>query len=478
MKYTRKEKRIYVLLFSMSCFLIIFALYKNLGSSPSNGRNLIESKDVQERCGKGREELENEYKKEPHNFDLNITKIEKYHDALRNVIEKKEYKQITKYLPRVITYLIVAIVGIIFIVFWFVFCCSACKNVGRQNNIGCGAKCCFIIFFILCLGVIFFCVIGIVYTPYLKKTFNGLACYTYKLVFDSYEGLDLEENNWIGLKNISGRLNTLEEQDKNRYREGIETINSMKSTFEEINDKTIDCIEEIMDQIDKLYPYNSFVGFGGIALFNLLGLLSLFLIFVCQIKCMSCLYHIFWNIEMIFIICTFFISAVIGGFSNVSKDISEIFSYLSNSLNSTDVEQKENLSFILDFSEIQKPLNVCLNGNQDLYSYIFQDENPLDDIKDKFNCNFFEKDYKFIVYALRETVPKKLFYISLLYIIADVAGIISIFFGIMIYNSQKGYNPADDINVNINNRMPINNRVDLSTENLKRQNNDVIFSKK
>ena len=75
MKYTRKEKRIYVLLFSMSCFLIIFALYKNLGSSPSNGlRNLIESKDVERRCGKEREELENEYKKDPHSFDLNITK--------------------------------------------------------------------------------------------------------------------------------------------------------------------------------------------------------------------------------------------------------------------------------------------------------------------------------------------------------------------------------------------------------------------
>ena len=341
MKYTRKEKRIYVLLFSMSCFLIIFALYKNLGSSPSNGlRNLIESKDVQERCDKKSEELEKKYEEDSSNFDLNITTIEKYQKALRDAIENKEYKQITKYLPRVITYLIVAIVGIIFIVFWFVFCCSACKNVGRQNNIGCGAKCCFIIFIILCLGVIFFCVIGIVYTPYLKKTFNSLACYTYKLVFDSYEGLDLEENNWIGLKNISERLNTLEEEDKNRYREGIETINSMKSTFEEINDKTIDCIEEIMDQIDKLYPYNSFVGFGGIALFNLLGLLSLFLIFVCQIKCMSCLYHIFWNIEMIFIICTFFISAVIGGFSNVSKDISEMFSYLSNSLKSTDVKQK------------------------------------------------------------------------------------------------------------------------------------------
>ena len=227
MKYTRKEKRIYVLLFSMSCFLIIFALYKNLGSSHSNGlRNLIESQDFKERCEE-RGDLEKKYEEDQSKFNLSITTIKKYQKALRDVIEKHEYKQITKYLPRVITYLIVAIVGIIFIVFWFVFCCSACKNVGRQNNIGCGSKCCFIIFIILCLGVIFFCVIGIVYTPYLKKTFNGLACYTYKLVFDSYEGLDLEENNWIGLKNISGRLNTLEEEDKNKYREGIETINSM-----------------------------------------------------------------------------------------------------------------------------------------------------------------------------------------------------------------------------------------------------------
>ena len=181
---------------------------------------------------------------------------------------------------------------------------------------------------------------------------------------------------------------------------------------------------------------------------------------------------------MIFIICTFFISAILGCFSNVSKDISEILNYQSYLLNSTD-ESKEYMNFIINFTEIGEQLNVCLNGKQDLYSYIFKDDNPVEKIKNKCNCSFFEKDYKFIVYELRETVAKKLFYVSLLYIIADVAGIISIFFGIMIYNSQKGYNPAaDDINVNINNRMPINNRVDLSTENLKRQNNDVIFSKK
>jgi hypothetical protein len=111
------------------------------------------------------------------------------------------------------------------------------------------------------LGVIFFCVIGIVYTPYLKKTFNGLACYTYKLVFDSYEGLDLEENNWIGLKNISERLNTLEEGDKNRYREGIETINSMKSTFEELGGTYKQVGDYLLPDIEV--PENPEVGFWG-----------------------------------------------------------------------------------------------------------------------------------------------------------------------------------------------------------------------
>ena len=69
---------------------------------------------------------------------------------------------------------------------------------------------------------------------------------------------------------------------------------------------------------------------------------------------------------------------------------------------------------------------------------------------------------------------------SLLLIIIDVAGIVSIFFGITIYNSQKEYcpPPSNEMNVNINNNRMLNNRADLSTENLKRQNNEVIFNKK
>ena len=251
----------------------------------------------------------------------------------------------------------------------------------------------------------------------------------------------------------------------------------MISIFEDIKSETLNDTEKIMKHVDHLDIYNSLIGFGGIALFNFFGLLSMFLIFVCQCKCMSCLYHIFWNIEIIFIICTFFISAIIGSLSNVSKDISEILSSQIYSLNQSNANK---MDFIFNFSEIGGPVNACIFvfGEQNLYSYIFKDNANDNDLKNKSNCTFFEEDFKIIVYGLKETVSKKLFYVSLLYIIADVVGIVSIFLGITIYNSQKGYNPPNDINVNINNRMPINNRIDLSTENLKRQNNEIIFSKK
>ena len=420
--------------------------------------------------------MEKDYSEKEEEFEWNKETLEGYQNTLKEIIQDKEYGKISKYLPRILTYLIVAIVGIIFIVFWFVFCCFACKTVGRQDSVGCGAKCCFIIYLILCLAVIFFCVIGIIYTPHLKKTLNSLACSAYEVVFETLPDKENDEPKveyWIGLYNINKELNNLY---PNIYEDKKSIVQQMISTFEDIKNENLNDTEKIMKHVDKLDIYNSLIGFGGIALFNFLGLLSMFLIFACQCKCMSCLYHIFWNIEIIFIICTFFISAIIGTLSNVSKDISEI---LNNKIYLLNKSIENNMDFIFNFSEIGGPINACLNGEEkNLYSYIFKDNDNDNDLKNKSNCTFFEEDFKIIVYGLKETVSKKLFYVSLLYIIADVVGIVSIFLGITIYNSQKGYNPPNDINVNINNRMPINNRIDLSTENLKRQNNEIIFSKK
>jgi hypothetical protein len=356
--------------------------------------------------------------------------------------------------------------------------------VERQNRIGCGAKCCFIIFFILCIGVILLSVIGVIYTPYLKKGFNAIACSGYKIVFHFLYGTNREneELKWIGLYNIS---ETLYDLDENGYKDEIETIEKMISTFEDINNKTLDDIEKAMEDLDCLYPYNSYIYFGGVAIFNLLGLLSMFLIFVCECKCMSCLFHTFWNIEIIFIIATFAISAVLGSFSVVSKDLSKI---LLNQKNQTFF----NSTLIFNFSEISEQINICLNEKGDFYSNLFKYKDFHNDLEEKtnmvlneielkneYNCSFFEMDYKILADELSDTIAKKLYFISLLFIIVDAAAIVSIFFGITIYNSQKSYYPPKEINVNIDNRIPNNNnRVDLSTENLKRQNNEVIFSKK
>ena len=93
MKFTRKEKRIYVLLFSMTCFLIIFALYKNLGSSPSNGlRNLIEYSDFEDRCKDLKNKLEKDYSEKEGEFEWNKETLEGYQTTLKEIIQDKIWK--------------------------------------------------------------------------------------------------------------------------------------------------------------------------------------------------------------------------------------------------------------------------------------------------------------------------------------------------------------------------------------------------
>ena len=168
-----------------------------------------------------------------------------------------------------------------------------------------------------------------------------------------------------------------------------------------------------------------------------------------------------------------------GTSSIVSKDLSEILENHKNYLNE---------SFIINLSEIEGAINICLNGDGDLITYILQDNadkfyTEMEGrglLRKHFNCAYFALDYKIITDELKDTVAKKLYCMSLLLIIIDVIGVVSIFIGITVYNSQKEYYPpeSEEVNVNINNnnRM-MNNRVDLSTENLKRQNNEIIFNK-
>jgi hypothetical protein len=301
------------------------------------------------------------------------------------------------------------------------------------------------------------------------------------MVFHSIDGFEdkNDEIKWIGLNEIYNNITNL---DRREYYDGLANIENMNVTFTNIKEKNFKDIEDFLKIFDDSGLYISIGVFGGIALFNLLGLISMFFIFVCECKCMSCLFHLFWNIEIILIIGTFALSSGIGSFSFVSKDLSEILKYQRNHLDE---------KFILNFTEINSTLNVCLNGDGDLITQIFGDRadelftqmigdsTNVNDIREFYNCSYFRMDYNIIIEELEDVIAKKMYFMSLLIIIIDAVGIVSIFIGITVYNSQKEYYPpsADNLNVNINNNRMINNRVDLSTENLKRQNNEIIFNK-
>ena len=484
MKISLKSKKYEFLLFSLTCVLIIFILHKSFSITTSNNiRKLITVEEYDCRCKntlkKFNDKYSNELSKENEENNKNVESLSDYQKALKELIQEQKFVNIRKYLPKIIAYLIVAIIDIIFIIFWILFCCYSCRNVEKQNRIGCGAKCSFIIYFILCLIVIGFCVVGFIYYDCIVKGLNNLGCAIYRIVFQTLNGFDIknEEINWIGLNDI---YNNITDLNNNDYQSLERRIEKMNTTFNKINDDILGDFEKILNEVyDQRFPTSIGI-YGSIALFNLLGLISMFLIFVCECKCMSCLFHLFWNIEIILIIATFLLSATIGTAGVMSKDLSTILEHHKNFLNET---------FIFDLRDIDDIVNVCLNGNGDFITYILRDNEKAknfydnmkkrDLLKDRFNCKYLALDYKIITEELKDTIAKKFYFMSLLLIIIDVIGIISIFIGITVYNSQKEYYPpmSDEINVNINNNRMQNNRVDLSTENLKRQNNEIIFNK-
>jgi len=477
MNLSLKEKKSFILIFSLTCFLIIFALYQSFFKASSNRlRFLIEETETNKRCEKTLDDFKDEINGSPEDIeDKKSVGLDKYQKVLKEMIQDNNYVKIRKYLPRILTYLIIAIVDIIFIILWILFCCYSCRKVEKQKSIGCGAKCSFIIFFILCIGVIFLCAMGILYYPYLTKSLNGLACSVYRLVYDFLYGTNENENIfWIGLDNISKNITNI--NNDHSYDDVFQNILKINATFHNINNKNLEDLEDILKKMDDLYPINSIVIIGGVGIFNLLGLLAMFLLFVCECKCMSCLFHLFWNIEIIFIIVTFFLSAILGSFSIVSKDLSKILIYQRNHTNE---------KFIFNFTEVNNTVDECLNRDGNILSVILGDkeEQFYNEIniqnKSLYNCSFFKMDYNILVGELGGRINKKLYYVSLLLIIIDAAGIVSIFFGITIYNSQKEYYPpnTENMDVNINNNRMMNNRVDMSTENLKRNNNAIVFSK-
>ena len=480
------------LIFSLIFSIIILSLLVNTESSFTFGlRNLLEEEKFNKICENTVNKFKGKYNALKDLETQNVESLDKYQEILKEMFNSKKLKKMNKYLPRILIYLIVAIIGVIFIIFWISFCCLSCKEEKWKKKVGCGAKCSFIIFFILSIGVIFFCVIGLLYFPYLNKTLNGVSCSIYKFAFHFLNGTkdDYIDSKWAGLDEIYNNLTEYNEYEIYKRSSRLEKVETLQKTFEKINNKTLEDIECFMETWDKYYPYSSIIIFGGVLIFNFLSLICLFSYFACNCECICCLFHLFWNLEIIFIIATFLLSSVLGSLSIVSKDASKIFTYQKIYIN--DAEDK----FIFDFSEGVEEIDECLNGDGDLLQLIFENayeeeryynfinrkyESNEDEssLFESFNCSFFKNDYNIFVDELKTSLSKKLYFVSLILIIIGAAGIVSIFFGILVYNDKKECYPTKSQEINIHNNNPMmNNRIDISTENLKKQNNEIIFPK-
>ena len=538
-----KSKKTQILLYSLACTLLIFFLNKNSNLSlysthkpPFNLRFLLEEEDVDKRCKKTPKNFLEKYKDSQVKDETFLEKdslTDKYQQVLRDMIKAKKVNKLNKYLPRIIMYVIFLVVDIIFFIMWFVLCGCCCRNK-RKEPANCCSKCYFTLFFFFSIIAIIICVYGIIKTPSLYQSINGVICSLYKLVFHFTEGTkdDFPNNNWKGFEGINdlikeydyiNNINNLEtcndvkycsaydemlsklktekyDDNKNFFNELEKAGQKINSTSEAINNlknETLDEIEDMMKSFDKYCKLSLYALFFIIIAFSLFGLLTLTPYFVCNCNCISCLYHLFWNIEMLIILLTILVGICFGISGVVFKDAVEVLKYAKSEANIF-----ANDSFLLEFNlnnEYKNITNICFNKDGNIYSDVFnsndeyksniskyseeinnfeqqyiklKEENDeskkkivvlyeemntmisylknlnhdlnKDNLTDIFDCSFFKKDLEILLVELKDTLAKKLCLFSSVILIADLVAFLSILFGVALSSNYTGQNVPNE----------------------------------
>ena len=435
-------------------------------------------------------------------------------------------------------YIIFVCVDILLIVFWIALCgCCCCGKKNKEAATGC-SKCYFFIFCFLNVVAILICICGFILVPRFFKSINGVVCSFYKLVLHFTDGTKNDYSdiyNWKGFGGINNltdeynqikvelkEINDIEKKNTACNNDNDEFCKYYKTTFNEllnednsdfidyleipgknislmsdsinnIKNNTLDDIEEIMKYFDKEGKLGLYLLFCAIALLCLIGLLTLSFYFVCNCNCIVCLFHLFWNIEMLIIIITILVSVCFGIFGVFSKDLVPILKYVKSeeNLNSTD-------PLLLKFNDdSNKELtNICFNKDGNLTSYVFKtnkkykskfndnfyedfqkeyeklknantEQQPklvsayenLEDILKKlkdinndlnehnitkiFECKYFQRDFDILLIELKDSLAKKLSLFALGIIIADLAAFLGIFFGVLIASNYVGKNEVE-----------------------------------
>ena len=552
------NKKFHILLFSVVCTLIIFSLNKHpskpLKKLSFNFRNLVTNEDMENRCNKTNKEFKEKYQN-GYFTNINYKELDDYQILIKDVIEgeKLNFETIKSYLPRIFIYGIFLIVDVILIFVWIIYCACCCCGKNRKSSGSICGKCSFIIFLILSVSVILLCVLGYFLVPCFTKSIYGVVCSLYKLVFHFLEGTKEDygnEINWQGVEGIDHLLDKFDlinriskfdcddgdslcssyknffedfkkERDDNnglieKLKNAKKEIDSASGVFKSLKSSQLSSIETYIEDYKKYFKCSLFYLFLAIFLFSFLCLLFLIIYFACNCECISCLFHVFWNIEMIIIIATMVVGILFGIFGVVSKDGVSILKY------ATSWENLNNSNpFILKDINDADMINQCFNGekgvlvtfegsykNEMNYSEFieqyyklqnseeYKDKNKIDimeaydelysgikamvelnsnlnskEINKIFDCNYVKYDFNILLDEIKSSVAKLSCLLSLIIIVADLAAAISILFGIIVINNYKGENIRHGVQTTVNQNKSksreTNNINDSSSDNLR-----------
>ena len=573
MSFEIKSKKFQIILFSLVFTLVIFTINKssNLSSNSFQKlslkfRNLLSEDFVEKRCDNTRKGFLENYKNDYHSNLKYDEELTKYQKALKDIIENRnDYtKDVKTYLPRILIFLIFILVDILLILVWIIFCCCCCCSNNKKSSSSICGKCSFVIYLILSCVVILLCVLGFFLSPQFLKSINGVACSFYKLIFHFIDGTenDFPPSKWKGIKGLQDLIDkydrtyigiselkdkseltndcsspedeycyfydkivqSIKNENKNvEFQNSLENIkgeiDKISETFNSIKNEALEDVERIMKDLDKYCNLGLMALFCVIFLFSFLSLITLIIYFTCNCDCISCLYHLFWNFEMIMIMATLLIGSVLGIVGVISKDAISILKYLKSSQNLMSDEP-----FLLKIdSNIKEKIDICFNkdgilmdndfkGSFDInidqyydsfegnYSN-FKKENKFiekedlvkayekldevltslknlndylnkDNLENLLNCKFVGNDFDILVDELNNSLVKKLLLYSFFIIIADLASVISIFFGIQVIKNYKGQSEPQQIETSEkrtkSRSKDTKNNMDSSSDNLRK----------
>ena len=351
-------------------------------------RKLLDEDIINYTCNKADSELIDKYKGD---FNETVVDIEdKLNDDQRSMVQfikHSNYDNIKPYLKRIWFFILFLVLVIIFIFLWISYCPLIYYEKIFFKKVQISNKYRLIIFIIINVLIILTIIFSIItlstINPFFRKI-NGIICSTLKIFEHIAHGLypsyPNESSHWTGLAGIAQKFEESQyEYDnidytdindkfniiKNNYENIITTTECLKefkdygkdkdsfynfvdNTFEQLNfgeeikylKKAYDIVEETEKKIIKyiddtmhnlinkhLKNINLSI-FVIIIIFSVVASIILFLYYFYNNKLFKSIYIVIWNISMLLMIFSFFISIITGIIGYLLKDGVQIYNYI------------------------------------------------------------------------------------------------------------------------------------------------------